>query len=62
MILLGEIRIVPDRGLSLSYAGPKAHVIIIDQKGDTHAILQGYSKSRAQDIAEHIEALLKAPP
>ena len=35
--------------------------LIIDQKGDIRAILQGFSKSRAQDIAEHIEALLKTP-
>ena len=33
VVLQGEIRIVPDRGLSLSYLGAKPHVIIIDQKG-----------------------------
>ncbi|MEO6002155.1 MAG: hypothetical protein ABIZ04_03540 [Opitutus sp.] len=33
VVLQGEIRILPDRGLSLSYLGTKPHVIIIDQQG-----------------------------
>ncbi|MEO7600269.1 MAG: outer membrane lipoprotein carrier protein LolA [Opitutus sp.] len=33
VVLPGEIRIHPERGLSLSYSGPKAHVLIIDEKG-----------------------------
>lgn len=33
VVLTGEIRIAPNRGLSLSYSGPKPHVMIIDQQG-----------------------------
>jgi hypothetical protein len=33
IVLTGEIRISPDRGLSISYLGAKPQVVIIDQKG-----------------------------
>jgi hypothetical protein len=33
VVLQGEIRIVPERGLSLSYSGAKPHVLIIDREG-----------------------------
>jgi peroxiredoxin len=35
--------------------------VIIDQKGNVSQILQGYSKSRGQDVVELVEALLKNP-
>jgi hypothetical protein len=49
VILLGDIRIVPDRGLSLGYAGPKAHVIIIDQKGVLMRDENGRERSAPDD-------------
>jgi outer membrane lipoprotein-sorting protein len=33
VVLKGEIRIVPDRGLSLRYLAPEARVLIVDAKG-----------------------------
>lgn len=33
VILQGEIRIAPDRGLSLNYLGDKPHLVIVDAKG-----------------------------
>ncbi|MEO7414001.1 MAG: outer membrane lipoprotein carrier protein LolA [Opitutaceae bacterium] len=33
IVLTGEIRISPDRGLSLNYLGAKPQIVIIDQKG-----------------------------
>jgi peroxiredoxin len=35
--------------------------VIIDQKGNIRAVMQGYSKSRGQDVKEHIDELLKNP-
>jgi outer membrane lipoprotein-sorting protein len=33
VVLTGEIRISPERGLSLSYLTPKPQIVIVDQKG-----------------------------
>ncbi len=33
VILHGEIRLAPDRGLSLRYLGDQPHLVIVDQKG-----------------------------
>lgn len=49
VVLHGEIRIIPDRGLSLSYAGPKAHVIIIDQQGVLMRDERGRERSAPED-------------
>jgi peroxiredoxin len=35
--------------------------VVIDQKGNIRTVLQGYSKSRGQDVADAIEELLKTP-
>jgi len=35
--------------------------VIIDQKGNIRAVMQGYSKSRGRDVKEHVEELLKNP-
>ena len=49
VILKGEIRIIPGRGLSLSYAGTKPHVIIIDGKGVLMRDERGRERSAPDD-------------
>jgi hypothetical protein len=49
VVLRGEIRIIPERGLSLSYAGPKPHVIIIDQQGVLMRDERGRERSAPED-------------
>lgn len=49
IILEGEIRIVPGRGLSLSYSGPKPHLIIIDDQGVLMRDERGRERSAPDD-------------
>lgn len=49
VLLQGEIRIVPKRGLSLSYGGAKPHVIIIDEKGVLMRDERGRERSAPDD-------------
>jgi outer membrane lipoprotein-sorting protein len=49
VVLEGEIRIVPGRGLSLSYSGAKPHVIIIDDKGVLMRDERGRERSAPED-------------
>jgi outer membrane lipoprotein-sorting protein len=49
LVLEGEIRIVPNRGLSLSYSGEKPHVIIIDDKGVLMRDERGRERSAPDD-------------
>ena len=49
VVLKGEIRIHPQRGLSLSYSGPKAHVLIIDEKGVLMRDERGRERSAPDD-------------
>ena len=49
VVLKGEIRIHPERGLSLSYSGPKAHVLIIDEKGVLMRDERGRERSAPDD-------------
>lgn len=49
VVLKGEIRIHPQRGLSLSYSGPKAHLLIIDDKGVLMRDERGRERSAPDD-------------
>ena len=49
VILQGEIRIVPGRGLSLSYGGAKPQMIIIDDKGVLMRNERGRERSMPDD-------------
>lgn len=49
IVLKGEIRISPDRGLSLSYLEPKPQVMIMDQKGVLLRDEQGRQRSAPAD-------------
>jgi hypothetical protein len=64
VVLQGEIRIIPDRGLSLSYAGSKPHVIIIDQQGVLMRDERGRERSapddgRARAVTSALSHILK---
>jgi hypothetical protein len=49
IVLQGEIRIIPQRGLSLSYAGPKPYVVIVDEKGVLMRDENGRERSAPDD-------------
>jgi hypothetical protein len=49
VVLKGEIRIVPKRGLSLSYSGDKPYVVIIDQTGVLMRDERGRERSAPDD-------------
>lgn len=49
IVMQGEIRIVPDRGLSLSYAGSKPHVVIVDESGVMMRDGRGRERSAPND-------------
>jgi outer membrane lipoprotein-sorting protein len=45
VVLTGELRLAPDRGLSLHYLGDKPHVIVVDRKGVL--LRDGHGRERA---------------
>jgi outer membrane lipoprotein-sorting protein len=49
IVLQGEIRIVPNRGISLSYTGPKPHIVIVDQAGVLMRDERGRQRSAPDD-------------
>jgi outer membrane lipoprotein-sorting protein len=49
IVLTGEIRIAPERGLSLSYLGAKPQIVIIDQKGVLMRDERGQERSAPSD-------------
>ena len=49
VVLTGEIRISPERGLSLSYGGDKPQIVIIDQKGVLMRDAQGRQRTAPAD-------------
>lgn len=49
VVMQGEIRIAPDRGLSLSYSGSKPHVVIIDESGVVMRDKRGRERSAPND-------------
>jgi hypothetical protein len=49
IVLQGEIRIIPQRGLSLSYSGPKPYVVIVDQSGVLMRDENGRERSAPDD-------------
>src|SRR5687767_3341928 len=49
VVLKGEIRIVPKRGLSLSYSGAKPHVVVIDEAGVLMRDERGRERSAPDD-------------
>src|SRR5687768_8972217 len=49
VVLQGEIRIVPERGLSLRYLGPEPRVLIVDRKGLLMRDNQGREQAAPSD-------------
>ena len=49
IVLTGEIRIAPDRGLSLSYLGAKPQIVVVDQKGVLMRDQSGQERSAPAD-------------
>lgn len=63
-ILKGEIRIMPDRGLSLRYLEPEAHTLIVDKEGllmrnDEGRQRAAPSDSRAQQAIGALMSVLR---
>lgn len=64
VVLKGEIRIIPERGLSLRYLSPEPHVLIVDAKGllmrdDEGRDREAPSDSRAQAITSALVDVLR---
>jgi hypothetical protein len=64
VVLKGEIRIIPDRGLSLRYLEPESRILIIDSKGllmrdDTGRERAAPSDSRAQAVTSALVSVLR---
>ena len=64
VVLEGEIRIVPQRGLSLSYAGAKPYVVIVDETGVLMRDERGRQRSapddsRARAVTSALSSILR---
>ncbi|MEO6875387.1 MAG: outer membrane lipoprotein carrier protein LolA [Opitutaceae bacterium] len=64
VVLKGEIRIVPDRGMSLRYLEPDEHILIVDSKGLLMRDNEGREReapadSRAQAITSAMVSVLR---
>ena len=53
IVLQGEIRIAPTRGLSLSYSGTKPYVVIVDEAGVLMRDERGRERSAPDDHRAH---------
>lgn len=64
VVLKGEIRIIPDRGLSLRYLAPESRILIVDEKGllmrdDEGRQREAPADSRAQAITSALVSVLR---